>query len=549
MTRSPTYIQPLVDCRNASLVGGKAANLGRLIRAGFPVPDGFVITTQAYRFALAQSPDGKPADTLPSAGESVTDAASPFAPRENATFAERKATVVDLSIPTAVADEVCKAYYAMGGGRVAVRSSATAEDGSGASMAGQYDTVLDVQGEAGLLDAVRQCWASLDASRALAYLREHEIDAAGVAMAVVVQRLVPADVAGVLFTTNPHDGHGAPGTPGHEMLVEAGPGLGESVVSGLVQPDTLRIDRQTGRVLAVMLGSDHDGTAAQDHRPEDQAACRRPCLDGRDVYRLWQLGTWAVDHFGAPQDIEWAIHAGRLYVLQSRPITTLNGAESRAKLLYAARQRLRRESAAGRGPWVLHNLAESLSHPTPLTWSVIGRFMSGAGGLGGMYRRAGFEPSATADREGFLERIAGRVYMDASRAPEMFFADFPFAYAVEDLRRNPDASQTPPTLPRGSLSSRFRGAATGRRTVDAAGPVARSRPAASRRGLPGLRQLRRRGQADRSRAIVGPRPHRLLAGAGKAGPRYVRCGSSSAEPYRRDGDRRLADFPGRELLG
>ncbi len=273
-------------------------------------------------------------------------------------------------------------------------------------------------------------------------------------MAVVVQRLVPADVAGVLFTTNPHDGHGAPGSPGHEMLVEAGLGLGESVVSGQIQPDTLRIDRKTGRVLAAMFGG--NGTAAQGDRPKDDAHSRRPCLDGRDVYRLWQLGTWAVDHFGSPQDIEWAIHQGRLYVLQSRPITTLNGAESREKLLQAARYGLRQESAAGRGPWVLHNLVESLSHPTPLTWSVVGRFMSGAGGLGGMYRRAGFEPSATANREGFLELIAGRVYMDASRAPEMFFADFPFAYTVEDLERNPDASQTPPTLPRGSFFSRFR---------------------------------------------------------------------------------------------
>ncbi len=114
MTRTPTYTQPLVDCRNTSLVGGKAANLGRLIRAGFPVPDGFVVTTQAFRYALAQSPDGKTADTLPSA----------------------------------VAEEVCKAYRAMGGGRVAVRSSATAEDGSGASMA----------------DNTRQFWTSMATS-------------------------------------------------------------------------------------------------------------------------------------------------------------------------------------------------------------------------------------------------------------------------------------------------------------------------------------------------------------------------------------------------
>jgi len=415
MSHPLPFTQPLSDCRDTSLVGGKAANLGRLIRAGFPVPNGFVVTTQAYRHAQSQSP---------------TD---------------------DLSgvFPIALADEICQAYRAMGGGRVAVRSSATAEDSAAASMAGQYETFLDVQGDSGLLHAVRQCWASLSAPRALAYLREHEIDSSCVAMAVVVQRLVQADVAGVLFTTNPHDG----GL--REMLVEAGLGLGEAVVSGLVQPDTLRVDQDTGRVLAATI-ADRNGSAAREDRPADDPPRLRSCLNGHDVYRLWQMGRRAVDHFGAPQDIEWAIHAGRLYVLQSRPITTLDAVESRKSVLQAARQRLRQESAAGRGPWALHNLAETLSHPTPLTWSVIGRFMSGAGGLGAMYRLAGFEPSATAVREGFLERIAGRVYMDASRAAEMFFEDFPFAYAVEELERSPDASQTPPTLPRGSLSSRWK---------------------------------------------------------------------------------------------
>ena len=453
MIRTPAFTQALSDCRDTSLVGGKAANLGRLLRAGFPVPDGFVVTTRAYRLAQAQSSTGAVADTM----------------------------------PAAVADELCQAYRSMGGGRVAVRSSATAEDRAAASMAGQYETFLDVQGESGLLAAVRQCWASLDSPRALAYLREHEIDPACVDMAVVVQRLVPAEVAGVLFTTNPHDG-------GHrEMLVEASLGLGEAVVSGQVQPDTLRVDRETGCVLAATIAGNHASvgwtaesvpgsrtdsevhpTAAstsghdvghhvpivvagvpQDRR-ENQAPPRRSCLDGRDVHRLWQLGRRAVDHFGVPQDIEWAIHAGRVYVLQSRPITTLDGIESRENVLQAARRRLREESAAGRGPWVVHNLAETLAHPTPLTWSVVSRFMSGAGGLGGMYRQAGFEPAATVDREGFLERIAGRIYMDASRAPEMFFEDFPFAYELDDLVRSPDASQTPPTLPRGSFSSRWR---------------------------------------------------------------------------------------------
>ena len=332
----------------------------------------------------------------------------------------------------------------MGGGRVAVRSSATAEDMAAASMAGQYETFLDVDDEASLLDAVRCCWASLDSPRTRAYLAEHGIDPRQVAMAVVVQRLVPADVAGVLFTANPQTG------TRREMLVEASWGLGESVVSGLVQPDVLRLDRETGRVLAATIADKRVCIVAG---PARRAAGGRtpppralPAVGRR--HRLWQLGRRAADHFGSPQDMEWAIHDGELYLLQSRPITTLDEAEAYEEVLRLTRSELRDKIAAGRGPWVLHNLAETLPHPTPLTWSVIRRFMSGAGGFGAMYRRVGFEPSPAVSRDGFLDRVAGRVYMDAAAAPEMFFEGFPFRYDLEQLRRNPDAGQAPPDHPR-----------------------------------------------------------------------------------------------------
>ena len=128
------------------------------------------------------------------------------------------------------------------------------------------------------------------------------------------------------------------------------------------------------------------------------------------------------------------------------------------KTCFAPRANNCAQIALKRGPWVQHNLAETLPHPTPLTWSVISRFMSGAGGFGAMYRQVGFEPSPVVDREGFLERIGGRVYMDAARAAEMFFENFPFAYDLEELKRSPDASQTPPTIPRGSLRTRLQAA-------------------------------------------------------------------------------------------
>ncbi|MCY2988427.1 MAG: PEP-utilizing enzyme [Planctomycetota bacterium] len=418
MTYTRVYTQSLGECRDISLAGGKAANLGRLIRAGFPVPDGFVITTRAYRLAQEQAAVGS----------------------------------VPAELPAVVAEEVRLAYHAMAGGPVAIRSSATAEDTATASMAGQYETFLNIVGEASLLDAVWRCWVSLHTPRTRAYLHEQGIDPSGVAMAVLVQRLVSAEVAGVLFTTNPHpNGH-------REMLVEASWGLGEAVVSGQVQPDTLRLDQETGRVLAASIADKHmQVTAGSREDPlVEELRRRQPCLCGRDVHRLWHLGKRVAAHFGAPQDIEWAIHAGKLFVLQARPITTLQDAEAYEDVLRSTRQQLRQALAAGRGPWVLHNLAESLPHPTPLTWSILRRFMSGSGGFGAMYRQAGFAPSPTVNREGFLDCLAGRIYMDVSRAPDMFFENFPFAYDLVELQRSPDASQTPPTLPRGSLASRLK---------------------------------------------------------------------------------------------
>ena len=289
------YTQTLFEARDVALVGGKAVNLGRLMRAGFPVPGGFVVTTRAYAFAKGQSSDGRTPQSL-------------------------------LGMPAEVAEEVRVAYRAMGGGTVAVRSSATAEDMGNASMAGQYETYLDIEGEEDLLDAVRRCWSSLDAPRIRAYLREHQIDPENVSMAVVVQRLVTADVAGVLFTVNPNDNGGGKS----EMLVEASWGLGESVVSGRVQPDVLRLERATGRVIAATIADKQVTLAAgvREERPVEEHRRREACLRGRDVHHLWQLGHRAEQYFGSPQDIEWAIHEGEVFLLQSRPITTRQDAEA-----------------------------------------------------------------------------------------------------------------------------------------------------------------------------------------------------------------------------
>ncbi len=415
MILTATYLQTLTDCRDKSLAGGKAVNLGVLLRAGFAVPDGFVVTTDAYRHW--------------SAGKSE-------------------------EIPDDLTQAILKAYRGMGSPSVAVRSSATAEDMSEASMAGQYETYLDIRDEHSLLNRIRCCWASLDSPRTRAYLHQHGIDIHQVAMAVVVQRLVPSDVAGVLFTANPQTGSR------HEMLIEASWGLGEAVVSGRVQPDVLRLEGATGRVVHARIADKQimipPGGHSHEDVPVDEDRRTIPCLKSADVTALWKLGQKAADHFGRPQDIEWAVHNGNLYLLQSRPITTLEDAETYELLLQSTRAQLRGLLEKGRGPWVVHNLSETLPHPTPLTWSVIERFMSGAGGFGSMYRTSGFDPSPLVCKEGFLTLVAGKIYMDAALCPEMFFEGYPFKYDVEQLRKNPDAAQSPPSIPCGPAVARMK---------------------------------------------------------------------------------------------
>ena len=402
------FVLPLAACQDVARVGGKAINLARLIQGGFDVPGGFVVTTAAFLSARGNG------------------------------------------MPDAISAEILAAYRGMASPTVAVRSSATAEDLADASMAGQYETILDVSGEKDLLDAVLRCWQSIDTPRTRAYLAEKQIPFGKVAMGVVVQELVAADVAGVMFTENPQ---GAAG----EMLIEANWGLGESVVSGLAQPDNLVIDRATGRVKNFRIGEKalwiEPGRGEQ---PVPEERRNIPCLNSRDVENLRRLGLKVSEHFGSAQDTEWAIRDGRLHLLQSRSITTLEDAEEQAEALRDARAFLHSAKDAGRGDWVRHNLAETLPHPCRLTWSVVRRFMGGDGGFGNLYREVGFEPSEAVRREGFLDLVGGRIYMDLSRAPEMFFENFPFRYDPELLAKNADAAQDPPTLSTGSPLARMR---------------------------------------------------------------------------------------------
>ncbi len=351
------------------LVGGKAANLGELLSAGMPVPDGFCLTTDAYRQATAgdasvgdvTAVDTPAVDTTRAGGRlAEVHAALKATPDGDlpafAALAGRARDMIrSAPVPAEVAAAVEQAYAALGDNvPVAVRSSATAEDLPSASFAGQQDTYLNVVGAAAVVEAVRNCWASLWTDRAVSYRASRGIDPAAVALAVVVQRMVDATAAGVLFTANPLTGRR------HQAVIDASPGLGEAVVSGAVNPDHFVVDPLTGRVLERRLGDKRiavrpiPGGGTRTLTLNNGAATA--CLTDKQAAELAALGRQVEEYFGSPQDIEWAIAGdGRLWLTQSRPITTLFPVPQRAS------------GGEGTRVYLCFSLAQGLTRPlTPM---------------------------------------------------------------------------------------------------------------------------------------------------------------------------------------
>ena len=310
---------PLADfgAGDIASAGGKGAALGELVRQGFPVPRGFIITTGAYLSFLAETRVGAALEGLlraDSAGGREIGTA-----QGESRGAAIRALFVGTEVPGQLRQEIGAAYAELGGGAVAVRSSATAEDLPGAAFAGQQDTYLNVLGEDAVVQAVADCWASLWTDRAVAYRQRHRIDPRGLAIAVVVQRMVPADTAGVMFTANPVTGGRG------EIVVDASPGLGEAVVAGRVTPEHYVLDR-TGKALSFAPGGREvviSAAAGGGTQENPGAPGTGPELAADQLAELARLGQRAQQHFGRPQDIEWAVSGGVLYMLQSRPMTAL----------------------------------------------------------------------------------------------------------------------------------------------------------------------------------------------------------------------------------
>ncbi len=304
-----------IDRTQISVVGGKGAHLGELARIeGIRVPAGFCVTTDAFQRVMADAPSlGDQVDRLARLEPDDRDAIRMLS-------AEIRGTIEATVIPDDVAEGIAAAIAQLGDDAAyAVRSSATAEDLPAASFAGQQDTYLNV-GPGAILEHVSRCWASLFTERAVTYRARNGIDHRQVRMAVVVQRMVFPDAAGILFTADPVTSNRT------IVSVEATFGLGEALVSGLVNADVYKV--RDGVVIDKTVGTKHLGTYATSsggtlEEPIDPARRDQQVLTDVQAVRLAQLGRRIEAHFGCPQDIEWCLVGDELHFVQSRPITTL----------------------------------------------------------------------------------------------------------------------------------------------------------------------------------------------------------------------------------
>ena len=372
------------------VVGGKGVSLARLARAGFRVPPGFLVTTSAYLDFIGRGGLREPVLAAMSAVH-VSDAATfdAAATRIGDLFA-------DQPVPTPTAAAIAGAYACLGDDvPVAVRSSATVEDLPGMSAAGQHDTYLNVRGEAAVLNAVKRCWASLWSARAIGYRARCGVEPGEVGIAVVVQQLVLAEAAGVMFTIAPLDG-------AHDkVVISANWGLGESVVAGDVTPDVAVVDRASGTLVSYQVGSKEmmtvaDGTAtrATGTPPGLRSAA---VLSPSQAGELARVGLAIEKLYDEPVDVEWALAAGELSVVQARPITTP------ASRPAAGPGEPWNDSLAGDYLWSNGNLGEAFpAVMTPATWSFVELLMS----------RMTFPPSLPGYRG--YGRIGGRFYANVS---------------------------------------------------------------------------------------------------------------------------------------
>ncbi len=310
-----------VGSNDLMIAGGKGANLGEMMHADLPVPNGFIVLTSAY-YQFVQDNQLQPKikkllqniDSENHHDMSTIQAISDVS-KEIANLFEKN------SLSSSLTQSIMSAYSELGHPPVAVRSSATAEDLPGMSFAGQYESFLNIQGEEALIRSIRKCWASLWNDRALTYRIKQGISNEDIAHGIVVQQMIIAEKSGILFTANPLNGRR------DQMLLNASWGIGEAIVSGEVTPDQWVMDKKSNQILEENIAHKKTMTLQTPHgvelvkTPEDKQ--KQSSLDRDEVLHLLDLGKKVEQYFGSPQDIEWSYKDGYFYLVQTRPVTSL----------------------------------------------------------------------------------------------------------------------------------------------------------------------------------------------------------------------------------
>lgn len=317
-----------IDASMTSVAGGKGANLGELVRSGFPVPSGFCLTTEAWDLFVSSAPEALK-ESINELDSFTSDSNGKETEIDRIKELSGRCREILLSIP--IPDDISNGLSLQlertdTDTSYAVRSSATAEDLPGFSFAGQQDTYLNIKGMDAVLESVKKCWASLFTDRAVLYRIQNGFSQSDVKLSVVVQRMVFPDSSGILFTADPLTGN-----RGH-IKIDAGFGLGEALVSGLVDPDSYTVDKRNLGIISVDVrekklaiypdgGPDGDGGTVKRELDPETAGLR--VLTDEQIRELCALAVKVEGHYSTPQDIEWGTEQGKIYILQTRPVTTL----------------------------------------------------------------------------------------------------------------------------------------------------------------------------------------------------------------------------------
>ena len=454
-------------------LGGKGAGLAEMSRAGLPVPPGFTITTDCCRafFAAGERwPEGLEKEVRAALAALEQTVGRPFGRGATPLLVSVRSgaavsmpgmmdTLLNCGLHPGLADTLGAAagfwpvytqFILMFARTVAgIPASAFGTDGAAEaadrrSVEACLRTYREQTGHdfptepwpllRECISAVFRSWGS---DRAVTYRRRNDIRGL-LGTAVNVQAMFPSEISGILFTQDPND------LPAERMVVESSYGLGEAVVSGDVTPDRFLVPRSDYAAFQTVLGDKSHQVAALGSA--GRGAADAASLTPDQVADVCRLGLRIEDYFGQPMDIEWGWADGRFALLQSRPIRGLDVARDVEPARLAEIERLRGLAGSGRRMWVAHNLGETLRAPTPLSWDIVRRFMSGAGGFGRFYQDLGYRPAPQVCTEGFLELVGPRIYADPDRVAQLFWGESPLGYDRDALAKDTAILDQAPTF-------------------------------------------------------------------------------------------------------